>query len=143
VIKLIERKENPLSFYFIKIFLKRLIFIILNMYNKYTMENKSNVRNARKIGEVIQNHNKLTLLVGTLLNKINYLEKEVIDLKGGNFKNTNSKNEHNTNTNNHNHISSLKNDLHFNEPVNNSHSQFSNLKAEDILKKLSLNHIEN
>lgn len=86
------------------------------------MDSKAILNNKKKINELAIQHNKLTTLVACLLNEINFLKKE---LSGGNS----SSRQSNISNNN----SSSQNS-------NGRTPNFNELKAEDILKQLSVNH---
>jgi hypothetical protein len=90
------------------------------------MDTKANLANRKKINELAIQHNKLTVLVGALLNEINGLKKELHSIK------TNDPN--------------YKNDTSTHLPKTNTNQRFANftdLRAEDILKQLSINTIDN
>ena len=94
------------------------------------MDTKANLSNRKKINELAVQHNKLTTLVACLLNEIGYLKKEVTDLKGG---------EQQTN-----HVSSKNNSCDNRTQSNpNRFPNFNELRAEDILKQLSINSSDN
>ncbi len=91
------------------------------------MDSKAILANKRKINELAIQHNKLTTLVGCLLNEINGLKKELRDARNGN-------------------MTSSKVDNTKSQQTNNQHNQqqrfnFNELRAEDILKQLSINDI--
>jgi hypothetical protein len=91
------------------------------------MDTKANLANRKKINELAIQHNKLTTLVGALLNEVNGLKKEVRDLRSG------APSDHSKSSD------SSK------APSNNSgrFANFTDLRAEDILKQLSINSIDN
>jgi hypothetical protein len=89
------------------------------------MDTKANLANRRKINELAISHNKLTTLVACLLNEINSLKREVQNVKGGDS----SKSESSSNNKQSN--------------SQNKYSNFNDLRAEDILKQLSINNIDN
>lgn len=85
------------------------------------MDSKAILNNKKKINELAIQHNKLTTLVACLLNEINSLKKE---LAGGSS-------------------SSRQADISNNSSSRNNNGRtpnFNELKAEDILKQLSVNH---
>lgn len=84
------------------------------------MDSKAILNNKKKINELAIQHNKLTTLVACLLNEINSLKKE---LSGG------SSSSRQADISNSSSRSSNGRTPNFNE-----------LKAEDILKQLSVNH---
>jgi len=85
------------------------------------MDSKAILNNKKKINELAIQHNKLTTLVACLLNEINYLKKEL---------NAGSSSSRQSDISN---ISSTRNS-------NGRTPNFNELKAEDILKQLSVNH---
>lgn len=91
------------------------------------MDTKANLANRKKINELAIQHNKLTTLVGALLNEVNGLKKEVRDLRSG-APSDNSKSNDSSK-------SSSNNSGRF--------ANFTDLRAEDILKQLSINSIDN
>ena len=54
------------------------------------MDSKAILANKRKINELAIQHNKLTTLVGALLNELNGIKKELRDVKSGNVDTTKS-----------------------------------------------------
>jgi hypothetical protein len=94
------------------------------------MDTKANLANRKKINELAIQHNKLTTLVGALLNEVNGLKKEVRDLRGGSSSSSDS---------------SRNNDSSKSSSGNNGNrfANFTDLRAEDILKQLSINNIDN
>ena len=90
------------------------------------MDSKANLANRRKINELAIQHNKLTTLVGALLNEVNGLKKELRDLRGGNSSESSKNSDSNKSSNG-----------------NNRFANFTDLRAEDILKQLSINNIDN
>lgn len=97
------------------------------------MDTKANLSNRKKINELAIQHNKLTTLVACLLNEIGYLKKEVIDLKGGEQTHQISSKSHISENNNNNRSQSNPNRF----------PNFNELRAEDILKQLSINSSDN
>jgi septal ring factor EnvC (AmiA/AmiB activator) len=99
------------------------------------MDTKANLSNRKKINELAIQHNKLTTLVACLLNEVSSLKKELIDIK--NSDNVSSRNLQSINDNNSNQ----------NQKNNNSNPNrfpnFNDLRAEDILKQLSINSSDN
>jgi hypothetical protein len=86
------------------------------------MDSKAILANKKKINELAIQHNKLTTLVGALLNEINGLKKELREVKGG--------------------VSSDSSRVNDAKPAN-KFANFTDLRAEDILKQLSINSIDN
>ena len=99
------------------------------------MDTKANLSNRKKINELAIQHNKLTTLVACLLNEVGSLKKELHDVKGGNehinvqpqTRSDNSRNSQNQQQNQYQHINP------------NKFPNFNELRAEDILKQLSIN----
>jgi predicted ribosome quality control (RQC) complex YloA/Tae2 family protein len=96
------------------------------------MDSKAISNNKKKINELAIQHNKLTTLVACLLNEIGSLKKDLSDLRGGD--NT-QRNINESISNNGNRSSSQNN--------NNKFTNFNELRAEDILKQLSINSSDN
>jgi hypothetical protein len=97
------------------------------------MDTKANLSNRKKINELAIQHNKLTTLVACLLNEVSSLKKELIDIKSSDnipSRNLESINENNSNQRNNN-----------SNP--NKFPNFNDLRAEDILKQLSINSSDN
>jgi hypothetical protein len=92
------------------------------------MDSKAILSNKKKINELAVQHNKLTTLVACLLNEIGSLKKEVTDLRGGD---NSQRNNNETISNNGNRSSGQK------------FTNFNELRAEDILKQLSINSSDN
>jgi hypothetical protein len=92
------------------------------------MDTKANLANRKKINELAIQHNKLTTLVSCLLNEINHIKKELHDTKNSDnsSKSSNEQSSSNNSKNNQNRF-----------------SNFNDLRAEDILKQLSINNIDN
>jgi len=98
------------------------------------MDTKANLNNRKKINELAIQHNKLTTLVACLLNEVSFLKKELSEYKAPVNEQANSIN----NVNNPNSSKQLSNSRQQN------HNRFGNindLRAEDILKQLSINNI--
>jgi outer membrane murein-binding lipoprotein Lpp len=88
------------------------------------MDTKANLSNRRKINDLAIQHNKLTTLVACLLNEVNALKRELQYSKSGESQSRSSDNSR--------------------TQINpNKFSNFSDLKAEDILKQLSINTSDN
>jgi len=94
------------------------------------MDTKANLSNRKKINELAIQHNKLTTLVACLLNEVHGLKKE---LKEGGRSVDIQRTDNN--------IKSFSNQTQNNNP--NRFSNFSELRAEDILKQLSINNTDN
>jgi hypothetical protein len=93
------------------------------------MDTKANLANRKKINELAIQHNKLTTLVACLLGEISSLKKE-LHSRNGDSSNDNSHRQH---TSNNNHQQSNPNKF----------PNFNDLRAEDILKQLSINNTDN
>jgi outer membrane murein-binding lipoprotein Lpp len=88
------------------------------------MDTKANLANRKKINELAIQHNKLTTLVACLLNEISSLKKEIQGNKGDSApSNRGSSTQSSNNT--------------------NKFPNFNDLRAEDILKQLSINNSDN
>jgi hypothetical protein len=108
------------------------------------MDTKANLANRRKINELASQHNKLTTLVACLLNELNAVKKELNDIKGSNNSHESfSKGSNYDRSSDHNsrHHSSSSNGNSSNN--SNKFANFSDLRAEDILKQLSINNVDN
>lgn len=91
------------------------------------MDTKAILHTKRKLNELAAQHNRLTTLCGFLLNEVNGLKKELSTIKSGDIPTTNFNNDNRKTM------------------VNNSNqnsSNFSELKAEEILKQLSINNTD-
>jgi len=102
------------------------------------MDTKSNLSNRKKINELAIQHNKLTTLVACLLNEIGGLKKELNDIKGND--NISSRNMSSSNNET---ISNHQNNRTTSNLMNNKFPNFNDLRAEDILKQLSINTPDN
>jgi hypothetical protein len=91
------------------------------------MDTKANLANRKKINELAIQHNKLTVLVGALLNEINGLKKEL----------------HSVRTNDPNYKPNEQSNTSKPSNQNQRFANFNDLRAEDILKQLSINTIDN
>jgi hypothetical protein len=92
------------------------------------MDTKANLAVRRKLNELAMQHNRLTTLCAFLLNEVSGIKKQINDNKsnGGNSMNYNPDDIKVVNTGN-----------------NNSSPNFSELKADEILKQLSINNLDN
>ncbi len=107
------------------------------------MDSKANLANRRKINELAAQHNKLTTLVACLLNELNAVKKELNEVKSGNgshdsHSHSASSSSSTASRNNMSNEQLLRNQLNSGKFAN-----FSDLRAEDILKQLSINSIDN
>jgi hypothetical protein len=91
------------------------------------MDTKANLSNRRKINDLAIQHNKLTTLVACLLNEVNALKRELHDSRGGDSHSRSNDNSHSGRG----------------QSNSNKFSNFNDLKAEDILKQLSINTVDN
>ena len=101
------------------------------------MDTKANLSNRKKINELAIQHNKLTTLVACLLNEVGALKKELNDVKSGGSDNVPQLRNDNNNSRN---ISNQQSNQQTNP---NRFPNFNELRAEDILKQLSINNSEN
>jgi hypothetical protein len=101
------------------------------------MDTKANLANRKKINELAIQHNKLTTLVACLLNELGSVKKELHDLKGGDVSSNRHAHSDNTSGNNRQQTHGHTN----NNP--NKFANFNDLRAEDILKQLSINSLDN
>ena len=98
------------------------------------MDTKANLANRKKINELAIQHNKLTTLVACLLNELGSVKKELHDLKSGDVSsNSSNRHAHSDNTSG--------NSRQQTNP--NKFANFNDLRAEDILKQLSINSLDN
>jgi hypothetical protein len=91
------------------------------------MDTKANLSNRRKINDLAIQHNKLTTLVACLLNEVNALKRELQESRGGDLNNRSNDSSHSGRS----------------QSNSNKFSNFNDLKAEDILKQLSINTVDN
>lgn len=96
------------------------------------MDTKANLANRKKINELAIQHNKLTTLVACLLNELGSVKKELHDLKSSDVS---SRHTHSDNTSGNTRQQSNSNP--------NKFPNFNDLRAEDILKQLSINSLDN
>jgi len=87
------------------------------------MDTKANLSNRKKINDLAVQHNKLTTLVACLLNEVNALKRELHDSRS--------------------HDSNIQTKTNDHSRIQNKYSNFNDLKAEDILKQLSINNVDN
>lgn len=86
------------------------------------MDHKSVMLTRKRINELAISHNKLTTLVACLLNEINALKRELHDTRGSSSNPVKGSDMSGLNGN-----------------KNNKFPNFSELRAEEILKQLSIN----
>ena len=100
------------------------------------MDQKSIMLTRKRMNELASSHNKLTTLVACLLNEINYLKKDLYEARGGS--NDNSSNQQQSRGS-----SSDNNQQNGRSGSNNRYSNFNELRAEEILKQLTINTSDN
>jgi len=88
------------------------------------MDTKAILSCQKKLNELASQHNKLTTLTAVLLNEITALKREVVDLRSNDTHQTPSSQRSSSNS-------------------NQKYANFNELKAEDILKQLSINTPDN
>jgi hypothetical protein len=88
------------------------------------MDTKAILSCQKKLNELASQHNKLTTLTAVLLNEITSLKREVVDLKSNDNHQPSSSHRQSSNS-------------------NQKYANFNELKAEDILKQLSINTPDN
>lgn len=89
------------------------------------MDTKANLHAKVKLNELAAQHNRLTTLCAFLLNEVNTLKKEVNSMKNGDMQ---------LSSNNQNKLNQ--------QSSSNNAPNFSELKAEEILKQLSINNTD-
>lgn len=92
------------------------------------MDTKANLNNRKKINELAIQHNKLTTLVACLLNEVSSLRKELVEYKA-------PSNNQQVSGQTSNQSSATK------QQITNKFGNINDLRAEDILKQLSINHL--
>jgi propanediol dehydratase small subunit len=97
------------------------------------MDTKANLANRKKINELAIQHNKLTTLVAALLNEVNSLKRELHSARGASGDSSSSAKMND-------YVNSRSSSQQMNP---NKFPNFSDLRAEDILKQLSINHSDN
>jgi hypothetical protein len=93
------------------------------------MDQKSIMLTRKRMNELASSHNKLTTLVACLLNEINSLKKELYESRGS------------TDTQQHHQSSNQQPSRSSNN--NSRFSNFNELRAEEILKQLTINTSDN
>jgi hypothetical protein len=104
------------------------------------MDTKANLSNRKKINELAIQHNKLTTLVACLLNEVGALKKELNSVRGTDTIQNNSNVQHVQNVRNDNNSRNMSSHQNINP---NRFPNFNELRAEDILKQLSINNSDN
>ena len=96
------------------------------------MDTKAILNTKSKLNELASQHNRLTTLCAFLLNEVNGLKKELASLKSGNITvpGPNASEIRTVNTSSEN------------KSTNNT-ANFSELKADEILRQLSINNTDN
>jgi hypothetical protein len=89
------------------------------------MDTKAILHTKVKLNELAAQHNRLTTLCAFLLNEVNTLKKELNSMKSGDMP---------VNSNNQNKLNQ--------QSSSNNAPNFSELKAEEILKQLSINNTD-
>ena len=87
------------------------------------MDTKAILHTKVKLNELASQHNRLTTLCAFLLNEVTSLKKELNSIKGGEINSSSINDIKSTNS-------------------SNSSTNFSELKAEEILKQLSINNTD-
>ena len=90
------------------------------------MDTKAILHTKVKLNELASQHNRLTTLCAFLLNEVTSLKKELNSIKGGEINSSS--------------VSDIKSIGSSNS--SNSSTNFSELKAEEILKQLSINNTD-
>ena len=89
------------------------------------MDSKAILHTKVKLNELAAQHNRLTTLCAFLLNEVTTLKKELRSIKGGEINTSSS--------------SSSSSDI---RNIQSNSQNFSELKAEEILKQLSINNTD-
>jgi hypothetical protein len=89
------------------------------------MDTKAILHTKVKLNELASQHNRLTTLCAFLLNEVTSLKKELSTIRSGDLSSTS--------------VNELKS-MHTQN--NTSNTNFSELKAEEILKQLSINNTD-
>ena len=96
------------------------------------MDTKAILNTKSKLNELAGQHNRLTTLCAFLLNEVSGLKKEIADLKSGNIsvsgQSSNEIRSINTSSNN---------------TQQSGSTNFSELKADEILRQLQINNTDN
>ena len=101
------------------------------------MDQKSIMLTRKRMNELASSHNKLTTLVACLLNEINYLKKDLYEARGSS---DNSNTQQQTQSRNG---SSSDNSQQNSRNGSNRFTNFNELRAEEILKQLTINTNDN
>jgi hypothetical protein len=100
------------------------------------MDQKSIMLTRKRMNELASSHNKLTTLVACLLNEINYLKKDLYEARGSN---DTSNNQQQTQSRGGISDNSQQNS----RGSSNRFTNFNELRAEEILKQLTINTSDN
>ena len=90
------------------------------------MDTKAILHTKVKLNELASQHNRLTTLCAFLLNEVTSLKKELNSIKGGEINSSSVSDNKSIGSSNQ----------------SNSSTNFSELKAEEILKQLSINNTD-
>lgn len=101
------------------------------------MDTKANLSNRKKINELAIQHNKLTTLVACLLNEVGSLKKELHDSRSGDHS---SQSQSHTQQSSRSSNDNISNNSRQSAGNPNKFPNFNDLRAEDILKQLSINN---
>jgi hypothetical protein len=101
------------------------------------MDQKSIMLTRKRMNELASSHNKLTTLVACLLNEINYLKKDLYEARGAN--DTSSTQQQTQGRGG----SSSDNSQQNGRGGANRFTNFNELRAEEILKQLTINTSDN
>ena len=100
------------------------------------MDQKSIMLTRKRMNELASSHNKLTTLVACLLNEINYLKKDLYEARSS-TDNSNTQQQQSRN-------GSSSDNTQQNRSSNSSRfPNFNELRAEEILKQLTINTSDN
>jgi hypothetical protein len=101
------------------------------------MDQKSIMLTRKRMNELASSHNKLTTLVACLLNEINYLKKDLYEARGST---DNSNTQQQTQSRGG---GSSDNTQQNSRTGSNRFTNFNELRAEEILKQLTINTSDN
>jgi hypothetical protein len=102
------------------------------------MDQKSIMLTRKRMNELASSHNKLTTLVACLLNEINYLKKDLYEARGPtDNSNTNPQQSRGGSSSDNTQQNSRSGSN------NNRYPNFNELRAEEILKQLTINTSDN
>jgi hypothetical protein len=102
------------------------------------MDQKSIMLTRKRMNELASSHNNLTTLVACLLNEINYLKKDLYEARGGNdTSSTQHQQQGRGGSSNDNTQQNSRGG------GSNRYPNFNELRAEEILKQLTINTSDN